>query len=229
MGVLLGEKRFIGSIGGSCVPEVDFPRMMERKEEIVVKMRNGVEAACKRRNVTVVRAQGAELALTGRVDLAETAIDARLTLSGPELAGAPAGTRPEIGIVLKGPIEAPRRTLDVTAFASWLALRAVEQQDQNREAREQKRKNFERREAERRHRAARSRFPRPSYRRPRKPVSRRQMTTYREGVPSLDVRDANDSGDQPVVLESRIAKGERLPDINGTNARIAEILAQQTA
>jgi dihydrolipoamide dehydrogenase len=39
-------------------PEVDFPRMMERKEEIVVKMRNGVESACKRRNVAVVRAQG---------------------------------------------------------------------------------------------------------------------------------------------------------------------------
>jgi dihydrolipoamide dehydrogenase len=39
-------------------PEIDFPRMMARKEEIVVKMRGGVEAACKRRNVTVVRAQG---------------------------------------------------------------------------------------------------------------------------------------------------------------------------
>jgi len=39
-------------------PEIDFSRMMERKEEIVVKMRSGVEAACKRRNVTVVHAQG---------------------------------------------------------------------------------------------------------------------------------------------------------------------------
>lgn len=29
MGVLLGEKRFIGSIGGSCVPEVDFPIFMD--------------------------------------------------------------------------------------------------------------------------------------------------------------------------------------------------------
>jgi hypothetical protein len=28
---------------------------------------------------------------------------------------------------------------------------------------------------------------------------------------------------------ARVAKGERLPDINGTNARIAEILAQQNA
>src|SRR5579863_7339545 len=39
-------------------PEVDFPRMMERKEEIVLSMRKGVEAACKRRGVKVVRAQG---------------------------------------------------------------------------------------------------------------------------------------------------------------------------
>ena len=39
-------------------PEIDFPRMMARKEEIVVTMRNGVEAACKRRKVAVVRAQG---------------------------------------------------------------------------------------------------------------------------------------------------------------------------
>jgi dihydrolipoamide dehydrogenase len=39
-------------------PEVDFPRMMERKEEVVLKMRNGVAAACKRRKVDVVQAHG---------------------------------------------------------------------------------------------------------------------------------------------------------------------------
>ena len=39
-------------------PEVDFPRMMERKEEIVLSMRRGVESACKRRGVNVVKAQG---------------------------------------------------------------------------------------------------------------------------------------------------------------------------
>ena len=39
-------------------PEIDFPRMMERKEEIVLTMRKGVEAACKRKGVKVVRAQG---------------------------------------------------------------------------------------------------------------------------------------------------------------------------
>ncbi|MFN2451860.1 MAG: dihydrolipoyl dehydrogenase [Candidatus Dormibacteria bacterium] len=37
---------------------IDFPRMMERKEEVVLKMRSGVEAACKRKQVTVVHEQG---------------------------------------------------------------------------------------------------------------------------------------------------------------------------
>src|SRR5205807_1345265 len=71
------------------------------------------------------------------------AFEAGLAWQGPELAGAPEGTRPERGIVLKGPIEAPRRTLDVTAFASWLALRAVEQQAKRLEAIEQQAKRAE--------------------------------------------------------------------------------------
>jgi len=37
---------------------VNFTRMMERKEEVVLKMRSGVEAACKRKKVEVVRGQG---------------------------------------------------------------------------------------------------------------------------------------------------------------------------
>ncbi len=39
-------------------PKINFPRMMERKEEIVVKQRNGVEAAVKRKKVALVRGQG---------------------------------------------------------------------------------------------------------------------------------------------------------------------------
>jgi large subunit ribosomal protein L24 len=76
----------------------------------------------------VVHAQGADLALSAGVYLADSALDARATLKGPEDAGGPAGTRPEITIALKGPIEAPRRTLEVAALANWLALRTVEQQ-----------------------------------------------------------------------------------------------------
>ena len=39
-------------------PRIDFARMMARKEEVVLRMRNGVEAACKRKAVRVVKAQG---------------------------------------------------------------------------------------------------------------------------------------------------------------------------
>ena len=39
-------------------PTINFARMMERKEEVVVAMRSGVEAACKRKKVRVVREQG---------------------------------------------------------------------------------------------------------------------------------------------------------------------------
>ena len=38
---------------------IDFTRMMERKEEVVLAMRGGVEQACKRKGVRVVRGQGA--------------------------------------------------------------------------------------------------------------------------------------------------------------------------
>ncbi|OLB70713.1 MAG: hypothetical protein AUI16_24900 [Alphaproteobacteria bacterium 13_2_20CM_2_64_7] len=75
-----------------------------------------------------VRAQRADLVAGGSVSLSDGALDARLTLFGAGGSGAPADTRPEIGIVLKGPIETPKRTVDVAALASWLALRAVEQQ-----------------------------------------------------------------------------------------------------
>src|SRR5712691_1357929 len=83
---------------------------------------------------TIVRAQGADLAVSGSVNLADGAIDARLTLSGVAGAGAPANTRPEVVIALKGPIDAPKRRIDVAALASWLALRAVEQQSKKLDA-----------------------------------------------------------------------------------------------
>ena len=45
---------------GLVVPEVsfDFPKMMSRKEDVVLQMRRGVESAAKRKGVTVVRGEG---------------------------------------------------------------------------------------------------------------------------------------------------------------------------
>jgi hypothetical protein len=77
---------------------------------------------------TTVRAAGAELAVSASMALAESAIEARLTLSRPagaSLASAGAG-RPEIQVTLKGPIDTPRRTLDVATLANWLTMRSVE-------------------------------------------------------------------------------------------------------
>ena len=87
-----------------------------------------IDAGQARLSNAVVRAQRGDLAVSGSVNLTEAALDARLTLFGTGGAGVPANTRPEIGIALKGPIDAPKRTIDVAALASWLALRAVEQQ-----------------------------------------------------------------------------------------------------
>lgn len=72
-------------------------------------------------------ADGADAALSfaGNLDLTDGSIDARLVLSGASLAG---GTRPDIFMALKGPLAAPRRSIDVSALTGWLTLRAVENQ-----------------------------------------------------------------------------------------------------
>jgi large subunit ribosomal protein L24 len=83
---------------------------------------------------TVVRAQGADLAVSGRAMLTEDLVDAKLVLSGSARPDALGGARPDIAITLKGPIDAPKRALDVAAFSNWLALRFVEQQSKRIDA-----------------------------------------------------------------------------------------------
>jgi hypothetical protein len=83
---------------------------------------------------TAVRAKDAELGVTLGLDLSGSAIDARLVLAGAPGSGVLEGVRPEIALALRGPFEAPRRTLDVAAFTSWLALRAIEEKDKRIDA-----------------------------------------------------------------------------------------------
>ena len=71
----------------------------------------------------VARGEGGDLAVTGTVDLSEWALDARLTLSGPAGNDPSTSGRPDVFIALKGPIAAPKRTLDVSALTGWLTLR----------------------------------------------------------------------------------------------------------
>ena len=87
-----------------------------------------VAAGQARLNNLVVRSDTAELALGGNVTLTEDLIDVRMTLSGVGRTDGPGGLQPEIGISLKGPVDSPRRTLDVAGFTNWLQLRALEQQ-----------------------------------------------------------------------------------------------------
>jgi uncharacterized protein involved in outer membrane biogenesis len=114
----------------------DVPRVTERIEQVLGA--NGLEvpqaegaivvaAGQARLNNLVVRSDNAELALGGSVVLADDLIDARMTLSGLGRTDGPVGIQPEIGISLKGPVDSPRRTLDVASFTNWLHLRAVEQ------------------------------------------------------------------------------------------------------
>jgi uncharacterized protein involved in outer membrane biogenesis len=79
-----------------------------------------------------------DLAVSGLVNLLEGAVDWRLTLSAMPRAGAPMGTSmntwPEIVMSLRGPVNAVRRTIDVAAFTSWLAVRAIDQQSKKLDA-----------------------------------------------------------------------------------------------
>jgi large subunit ribosomal protein L24 len=93
-----------------------------------------VNAGQARLNDVTVRAQRADIAVSGSVNLADAALEGRLTLSGMGGTNAPANTRPEITIGLKGSVDTPKRSMDVAALSSWLALRAVEQQSRKLEA-----------------------------------------------------------------------------------------------
>jgi hypothetical protein len=83
---------------------------------------------------TAVQVKGAELGVRMDVDLASGAMNARLSLAGSGASDAPKGLRPEVTVTVRGPITAPKRSLDVAAFTNWLALRAIEDKDKRIDA-----------------------------------------------------------------------------------------------
>lgn len=87
-----------------------------------------------RAGTTIARGEGADATLSGSLDLANAMLDARVTLSRPAEAGSIVGGRPEVSVMLKGPVTGPTRTVDVTMLAGWLTLRAIEQQSRQLEA-----------------------------------------------------------------------------------------------
>ncbi len=82
----------------------------------------------------IARAKGADVSASGNLDLVNSALDARVALTGTANV---ASSRPEIVIQLRGPLNTPRRNVDVASLTGWLALRAVDQQSRTLEAIEQ--------------------------------------------------------------------------------------------
>jgi uncharacterized protein involved in outer membrane biogenesis/Flp pilus assembly protein TadD len=72
-----------------------------------------------------LRAEGADLSVYARYDLVAETLDARLTLARPAGVGSGSAGRPEIVVSLQGPIDSPRRTVDVAALFDWLSTRAI--------------------------------------------------------------------------------------------------------
>jgi AsmA family/AsmA-like C-terminal region len=91
-------------------------------------------------NAMLPAQDGAQLALDGALDLNAAAIDAQLTLSVEPAAAALIRTRPELAVILKGPLAAPERKLDISALLGWLSLRAAEQQTRRLESLEANRR-----------------------------------------------------------------------------------------
>jgi large subunit ribosomal protein L24 len=83
---------------------------------------------------TVAQAEGADLTMTGNVDLIEGNLNTRLTLAGNVGTPASAADRPVVFVSLRGPLGAPRRSVDMSALTAWLTLRAIEQQSKQLEA-----------------------------------------------------------------------------------------------
>jgi hypothetical protein len=85
-------------------------------------------------NVTVPAQDDATLSFSGALDLNTGAVDARTTLSAPPPPHALIRMRPELALMLKGPLPAPARALDVSALTGWLSLRAAELQTRRLES-----------------------------------------------------------------------------------------------
>ena len=83
--------------------------------------------------------QSSELAATGSFDLMDATLDARLTLSTI----SEGGQRPEVSVLLKGPVGAIRRTLDVAALTNYLTLRSADRETKQIEAAQRAAKQLE--------------------------------------------------------------------------------------
>lgn len=64
----------------------------------------------------------ADVQASGRIDLGDGTVDARIVLSGR----AEKGTRPSLFVALRGPLDSPARAIDVSALTGWLTMKSIE-------------------------------------------------------------------------------------------------------
>jgi uncharacterized protein involved in outer membrane biogenesis len=91
-------------------------------------------------NVTLRGQDNSALGVAGTFDLNTGTIDARLNLSADPPPHALIGKRPDLTMLLKGPLVAPAQSIDVSALTGWLALRASEFQTRRLESIEDNRR-----------------------------------------------------------------------------------------
>ena len=77
-------------------------------------------------NVILHGQDNSALSITGTFDLNTGAVDARLSLSADPPPHALIGNRPELTMLLTGPLTSPAQSIDTSALTGWLALRASE-------------------------------------------------------------------------------------------------------
>lgn len=142
----------------------------------------------------VVKADGADVTLSGTFNLVNGNLEARFTVSGAPREDMK-GRRPEISVLLSGPLPTPKREIDTSGLVTFVTLRAVEQESKRVEAAE--------REAKRREEAAAA-----IERAERERIERERALQRVEpnGVPSLRGDGVVDDGTGPAV-------SERAPDL----------------
>jgi uncharacterized protein involved in outer membrane biogenesis len=82
----------------------------------------------------VAEAPPVKVAANLTADLNKWALDGSLTLSGDPALTSSNGTPARIGLLFRGPIDRPERTLDLTGLTNWLASRLVDRETARAEA-----------------------------------------------------------------------------------------------
>jgi len=157
----------------------------------------------------VAPAQGADVAITGSYDLAADALEARFDLTGAPRQSGPSGQRPALSVALKGPLEAPRRSEDVSALVNWLTLRSVEREAKRLEAAERDARRIKAQEEE-------------ALRRAQEAAAAAQRADQTAGIPVAPAPDK--AADPPPTIDTRTppatvpAKPRQAPATNDRGA-----------